>query len=340
MSKEDIYILGIESSCDDTAAAVLKNDEVLSNCISNQEIHKKYGGVVPELASRAHLSNIIPVVSQALSDAKINAEMLSAISFTKGPGLMGSLLVGTEFSKALGLSLDIPVIEVNHMQAHLLVHYIKSDKKKPKFPFLGITVSGGHTQFVIVHNHLEMEIIGETLDDAIGEAFDKCGKIIGLDYPAGPEIDNLAKEGDFNKFNFPIPKVEGFNISYSGTKTAFMNFINNSIQKDSKFIERNKVDICASIQKNLIDNLILKIEYAAKTKNINRIVIGGGVSANSYLKDSLELKSEQKNWEVFIPPLSYTTDNAAMIGIVGYLKYIRGLFSNYNTIASPRLAFK
>ena len=340
MSKEDIYILGIESSCDDTAAAVLKNDEVLSNCISNQEIHKKYGGVVPELASRAHLSNIIPVVSQALSDAKINAEMLSAISFTKGPGLMGSLLVGTEFSKALGLSLDIPVIEVNHMQAHLLVHYIKSDKKKPKFPFLGVTVSGGHTQFVIVHNHLEMEIIGETLDDAIGEAFDKCGKIIGLDYPAGPEIDNLAKEGDFNKFNFPIPKVEGFNISYSGTKTAFMNFINNSIQKDSKFIERNKVDICASIQKNLIDNLILKIEYAAKTKNINRIVVGGGVSANSYLKDSLELKSEQKNWEVFIPPLSYTTDNAAMIGIVGYLKYIRGLFSNYNTIASPRLAFK
>ena len=340
MSKEDIYILGIESSCDDTAAAVLKNDEVLSNCISNQEIHKKYGGVVPELASRAHLSNIIPVISQALSDAKINPEMLSAISFTKGPGLMGSLLVGTEFSKALGLSLNIPVIEVNHMQAHLLVHYIKSDKKKPKFPFLGITVSGGHTQFVIVHNHLEMEIIGETLDDAIGEAFDKCGKIIGLDYPAGPEIDNLAKEGDFNKFNFPIPKVEGFNISYSGTKTAFMNFINNSIQKDPKFIERNKVDICASIQKNLIDNLILKIEYAAKTKNINRIVIGGGVSANSYLKDSLELKSEQKNWEVFIPPLSYTTDNAAMIGIAGYLKYIRGLFSNYNTIASPRLAFK
>tara|TARA_B100000427_G_scaffold262005_1_gene226635 strand:- start:659 stop:1681 length:1023 start_codon:yes stop_codon:yes gene_type:complete len=340
MSKEDIYILGIESSCDDTAAAVLKNDEVLSNCISNQEIHKKYGGVVPELASRAHLSNIIPVVSQALSDAKINAEMLSAISFTKGPGLMGSLLVGTEFSKALGLSLNIPVIEVNHMQAHLLVHYIKSDKKKPEFPFLGITVSGGHTQFVIVHNHLEMEIIGETLDDAIGEAFDKCGKIIGLDYPAGPEIDNLAKEGDFNKFNFPIPKVEGFNISYSGTKTAFMNFINNSIQKDPKFIERNKVDICASIQKNLIDNLILKIEYAAKTKNINRIVVGGGVSANSYLKDSLELKSEQKNWEVFIPPLSYTTDNAAMIGIAGYLKYIRGLFSNYNTIASPRLAFK
>ena len=340
MSKEDIYILGIESSCDDTAAAVLKNDEVLSNCISNQEIHKKYGGVVPELASRAHLSNIIPVVSQALSDAKINPEMLSAISFTKGPGLMGSLLVGTEFSKALGLSLNIPVIEVNHMQAHLLVHYIKSDKKKPKFPFLGITVSGGHTQFVIVHNHLEMEIIGETLDDAIGEAFDKCGKIIGLDYPAGPEIDNLAKEGDFNKFNFPIPKVEGFNISYSGTKTAFMNFINNSIQKDPKFIERNKVDICASIQKNLIDNLILKIEYAAKTKNINRIVVGGGVSANSYLKDSLELKSEQNNWEVFIPPLSYTTDNAAMIGIVGYLKYIRGLFSNYNSIASPRLAFK
>ena len=340
MSKEDIYILGIESSCDDTAAAILKNDEVLSNCIANQEIHKKYGGVVPELASRAHLSNIVPVVTQALDDAKVNPEILSAIAFTKGPGLIGSLLVGTEFSKALGLSLDIPVIEVNHMQAHLLVHFIKSDKKKPDFPFLGITVSGGHTQFVIVENHLRMKIIGETLDDAIGEAFDKCGKIIGLDYPAGPEIDKLAKEGNSEKFDFPIPKVEGFDISYSGTKTAFMNFINNSIQKDSDFIQKNKNDICASIQKNLIENLILKIEYASKIKSINRIVIGGGVSANSLLKDSLELKSKDNNWEVFIPPLSYTTDNAAMIGIAGYLKYISGLFSNYNTIASPRLAFK
>jgi len=340
MSKEDIYILGVESSCDDTAAAILKNDEVLSNCIANQEIHKKYGGVVPELASRAHLSNIIPVVNQALADAKVKPEMLSAIAFTKGPGLIGSLLVGTEFSKALGLSLNIPVIEVNHMQAHILVHYIKSDKKKPDFPFLGVTVSGGHTQFVIVEDYLRMKIIGETLDDAIGEAFDKCGKIIGLDYPAGPEIDKLAKEGNANKFDFPIPKVEGFNISYSGTKTAFMNFINNSIQKDADFIQNNKNDICASIQKNLIENLISKIEYASKIKSINRIVIGGGVSANSFLKDSLELKSKDNNWEVFIPPLSYTTDNAAMIGIAGYLKYISGLFSNYNTIASPRLAFK
>ena len=340
MSKEDIYILGVESSCDDTAAAILKNDEVLSNCIANQEIHKKYGGVVPELASRAHLSNIIPVVTQALADAKVNPEILSAIAFTKGPGLIGSLLVGTEFSKALGLSLNIPVIEVNHMQAHILVHYIKSDKKKPDFPFLGVTVSGGHTQFVIVEDYLRMKIIGETLDDAIGEAFDKCGKIIGLDYPAGPEIDKLAKEGNANKFDFPIPKVEGFNISYSGTKTAFMNFINNSIQKDADFIQNNKNDICASIQKNLIENLISKIEYASKIKSINRIVIGGGVSANSFLKDSLELKSKDNNWEVFIPPLSYTTDNAAMIGIAGYLKYISGLFSNYNTIASPRLTFK
>ena len=340
MSKEDIYILGVESSCDDTAAAILKNDEVLSNCIANQEIHKKYGGVVPELASRAHLSNIIPVVNQALADAKVKPEMLSAIAFTKGPGLIGSLLVGTEFSKALGLSLNIPVIEVNHMQAHILVHYIKSDKKKPDFPFLGITVSGGHTQFVIVEDYLRMKIIGETLDDAIGEAFDKCGKIIGLDYPSGPEIDKLAKEGNSNKFDFPIPKVEGFDISYSGTKTAFMNFINNSIQKDVDFIQNNKNDICASIQKNLIENLISKIEYASKIKSINRIVIGGGVSANSFLKDSLELKSKDNNWEVFIPPLSYTTDNAAMIGIAGYLKYISGLFSNYNTIASPRLTFK
>ena len=340
MSKEDIYILGIESSCDDTAAAILKNDEVLSNCIANQEIHKKYGGVVPELASRAHLSNIIPVVSQAFDEANINPEMLSAIAFTKGPGLIGSLLVGTEFSKALGLSLNIPVIEVNHMQAHLLVHYIKSNKKSPNFPFLGVTISGGHTQFVIVEDYLKMEIIGETLDDAIGEAFDKCGKIIGLDYPAGPEIDKLAKEGDSEKFDFPIPNVEGFNISYSGTKTAFMNFINNSTLKDPAFIQKNKIDICASIQKNLIDNLILKVKYISKEKSLNRIVIGGGVSANSFLKDSLELNSKENNWEVFIPPLNYTTDNAAMIGIVGYLKYIKGMFSNYNTIASPRLAFK
>ena len=339
MSIKDIYILGIESSCDDTSASVLKNGEVLSNVIANQNIHKKYGGVVPELASRAHLSNIIPVVDSALKESNVSINKISAIAFTRGPGLMGSLIIGTEFAKGLGLSLNIPVIEVNHMQAHLLVHFIKNNLKKPLFPFLGVTISGGHTQFILVEDYFKMKILGQTLDDAIGEAFDKCGKKIGLGYPAGPEIDKLAKIGNELKFKFPLPKVEGGDISYSGTKTAFINFLHKEKNNNKDFIEDNLNDICASIQKNLIDNLISKIELLSLKNKLNRIVLGGGVSANSYLKERLNTESKKNDWEIFIPKLEYTTDNAAMIGIVGHLKYKESIKSSLNTTPSPRLTF-
>ena len=336
MSNKDIYILGIESSCDDTAAAVLKNDIVLSNKIANQSIHKKYGGVVPELASRAHLSNIIPVVESAIKESGISLNDISAIAFTRGPGLMGSLIVGTEFAKSLGVSLEVPVIEVNHMQAHILSNFINNGEEKPNFPFLGVTISGGHTQFILVEDYFKMEILGETLDDAIGEAFDKCGKKIGLDYPAGPEIDKLSKMGDEHKFNFPLPMVKGGNVSYSGTKTAFINFLNNNIFKNKNFINENLHDICASIQKNLIDNLLNKVNFLAKENNLNSIVFGGGVSANSYLKKRLDDESRKNNWKIFIPELQYTTDNAAMIGIVGYLKYSTSKLSDLKSTPLPR----
>ena len=339
MSNKDIYILGIESSCDDTSAAILKNDKVLSNVIANQDIHKNYGGVVPELASRAHLSNIIPTVESAIKEAKISLDQLSAISFTKGPGLMGSLIVGTEFSKALGISLKIPVIEVNHMQAHILVHFINNGSIQPSFPFLGVTISGGHTQFILVKNYFEMEILGETLDDAIGEAFDKCGKKLGLGYPAGPLIDKIAEKGDEDKFKFPLPKVEGGNISYSGTKTAFINFLHKNKTKNIEFINQNINDICASIQKNLIDNLMNKVHLLSLENNLDTIVFGGGVSANSYLKKRLEKYSNDNDLKIFIPEIQFSTDNAAMIGIVGYLKYKDSLKSNLKSTPSPRLSF-
>ena len=339
MSDKDIYILGIESSCDDTSAAVLKNDKVLSNIIANQDIHKKYGGVVPELASRAHLSNIIPTVESAIKEAKISLNQLSAISFTKGPGLMGSLIVGTEFSKALSISLKIPVIEVNHMQAHILVHFINNGKNMPSFPFLGVTISGGHTQFILVKDYFEMKILGETLDDAIGEAFDKCGKKLGLGYPAGPLIDKISKKGDENKFKFPLPKVNGGDISYSGTKTAFINFLHKNQTKNIEFINQNINDICASIQKNLIDNLMNKVHLLSAENNLKTIVFGGGVSANSYLKKRLEKYSNENDLKIFIPELEFSTDNAAMIGIVGYLKYKYSLKSNLKSTPSPRLSF-
>ena len=336
MSNKDIYILGIESSCDDTAAAILKNDIVLSNKIANQSIHKKYGGVVPELASRAHLSNIIPVVESAIKESGISLNDISAIAFTRGPGLMGSLIVGTEFAKSLGVSLEVPVIEVNHMQAHILSNFINNGEEKPNFPFLGVTISGGHTQFILVEDYFEMKILGETLDDAIGEAFDKCGKKIGLGYPAGPEIDKLSKMGDENKFNFPLPKVEGGNISYSGTKTAFINFLHKNINKNKNFIDENLHDICASIQRNLVDNLLNKVKFLAKENNLNSIIFGGGVSANSYLKNRLDYESRENNWKIFIPELQYTTDNAAMIGIVGYLKYSTSEISDLKSTPLPR----
>jgi len=339
MSEKDIYILGIESSCDDTSAAVLKNDKVLSNIIANQDIHKKYGGVVPELASRAHLSNIIPTVESAIREAKISLNQLSAISFTKGPGLMGSLIVGTEFSKALSLSLKIPVIEVNHMQAHILVHFINNGKNMPSFPFLGVTISGGHTQFILVKDYFDMKILGETLDDAIGEAFDKCGKKLGLGYLAGPLIDKISVKGDENKFKFPLPKVNGGDISYSGTKTAFINFLNKNQTKNIEFINQNINDICASIQKNLIDNLMNKVHLLSAENNLKTIVFGGGVSANSYLKKRLEKYSNENDLKIFVPELQFSTDNAAMIGIVGYLKYKYSLKSNLKSTPSPRLSF-
>ena len=339
MSNKDIYILGIESSCDDTSAAILKNGIVLSNIIANQNIHKKYGGVVPELASRAHLSNIIPVIDAALNESNVKLKQISAIAFTRGPGLMGSLIIGTEFSKGLALSLDIPVIDVNHMQAHILVHFINNSNLKPTFPFLGVTISGGHTQFILVEEHFKMKIIGQTLDDAIGEAFDKCGKKIGLDYPAGPEIDTLAKDGDELKYEFPLPKVKNGNISYSGTKTAFINFLHKNKLKNKNFIDENLNDICASIQKNLIDNLLNKVESLSNENNLKTIVFGGGVSANSYLKARMKNASKTNNWKVYIPKLEYSTDNAAMIGIVGHLKYKDSIESNLSSTPSPRLTF-
>ncbi len=340
MSNNNKFILAIESSCDDTGASVLKNNKVLSNCIANQEIHKSYGGVVPELASRAHQSNIVPVVHQALTIANIDKKDLSAIAYTRGPGLLGSLLVGSSFAKSMSLSLKIPLIEVNHMQAHLLCHFINDKRIKiPKFPFIGVTLSGGHTQIVHVDNYFKMKIIGTTLDDAIGEAFDKCGKILGLNYPAGKEIDDLAKTGDSDKYKFPIPKVPNLDVSYSGIKTAFLNFINNNLSKNKNFIKQNLSDISASIQKNLIKIIMNKIEIASEKLGIDRIVIGGGVSANSEIKKELELRKKTKNWKVYIPPIEYTMDNAAMIGIVGYYKLLNKDYSNLNQVSDPRLSF-
>jgi len=336
----DVYILAIETSCDDTSVAILKNQKVLSNVVSSQKIHEIYGGVVPELASREHDRLIIPVIKKAVNDAGVNLFNINAIAYTRGPGLLGSLLVGSSFAKSMSLSLKIPLIEVNHMQAHLLCHFINDERIKiPKFPFIGVTLSGGHTQIVHVDNYFKMKIIGTTLDDAIGEAFDKCGKILGLNYPAGKEIDDLAKNGDSDKFKFPIPKVPDLDVSYSGVKTAFLNFINNNLSKNKNFIKQNLSDISASIQKNLIKIIMNKIEIASEKLGIDRIVIGGGVSANSEIKKELELRKKTKNWEVYIPPIEYTMDNAAMIGIVGYYKLLNKNYSNLNQVSDPRLSF-
>ena len=338
MKKISSYILAIESSCDDTAAAVLKNNEVLSNCIANQEIHRDYGGVVPELASRAHQVNIVPVVQQALSIANIDKKQLTAIAYTRGPGLVGSLLVGSSFAKSLSLSLGIPLIEVNHMQAHILCHFIKNEKKKPpRFPFLGVTISGGHTQLILVEDYFKMTQIGTTLDDAIGEAFDKCGKKMGLDYPAGPEIDKLARNGNPDAFKFPIPKVKHFDVSYSGVKTAFLNLISKNINKDPNFIKDNLNDLCASIQKTLVEIIMNKIEKAKNSLKINRVVIGGGVAANSEIRRLLDDMSVSSDWEIFIPPFQYTTDNAAMIGIAAYYKLKKNQLGEINQSVNARL---
>ena len=333
-------ILAIESSCDDTAAAVLKGRKVLSNCIANQTIHKAYGGVVPELASRAHQSKIIPVVKQALAHANIDKNDLTAIAYTQGPGLLGSLLVGGAFAKSFALSLNLPLIPINHMQGHLLVHFIEEEGiEAPKFPFLGVTVSGGHTQLVLVKNHFSMEVLGTTLDDAIGEAFDKCGKRMGLEYPSGPQIDKLAQKGDPTKFRFPIPNMKGFDVSYSGVKTAFTNFIHKQTQNDGNYISKNLNDLCASLQYTLVQIILKKIEQVTQTQQLNQIVIGGGVAANSELRKQLLTSEKSHQWKVFLPPLKYTTDNAAMIGIAAYYKIINKQFGRLTDPSLSRLNY-
>ncbi len=337
MLRETDIILAIESSCDDTAAAVLKGRKVLSNCIANQNlIHKAYGGIVPELASRAHQSKIIPVVSQALTEANIDKKELTAIAYTQGPGLLGSLLVGSSFGKSMAIALNLPLLPINHMQGHLLAHYIENENiTPPVFPFLGVTLSGGHTQLILVKEYFEMELIGTTLDDAIGEAFDKCGKRMGLNYPAGHQIDKLAQDGDHLRFTFPITNLKKYDVSYSGVKTAFTNFIQK--QKDPDFVTKHLNDLCASLQYTLIQIILNKIEKAAQDYGINQIVIGGGVAANSEIRKQLKNISKSKDWEVFLPSLSLTTDNAAMIGIAGYYKLQQNKYGSISDSAQARL---
>ena len=333
---EDRYILAIESSCDDTSAAVLHNTRALSNVIANQEVHKAYGGVVPELASRAHQKNIIPVVDEAMKRAGIHKQQLSAIAYTQGPGLMGALLVGNAFAKSMATALDIPLIDVNHMQAHILAHFIEDERQEiPEFPFLALTISGGHTQIVLVKDFFDMEVIGTTLDDAIGEAFDKCGKMMNLPYPAGPHIDKLAKKGDPDTFPFNKPKVKGLDFSFSGVKTAVKYFLQEETAKNPDFVKNNLDDICASLQKTLVDIIYDKMLKAAAEYGIDRIAIGGGVSANSSIRNTF-YRLKEKGYHIHIPAFDYCTDNAAMIGIVGYYKFLKQEFSHEESISRSR----
>lgn len=329
-----IIILGIESSCDDTAAAIIRDGEVLSNCVANQEAHRIYGGVVPEVASRAHQVNIIPVVDLALKQAGIQKEDVDAIAFTRGPGLIGSLIVGVSFAKAFALSLGIPMIEVNHMQAHVLAHF--AEDPKPTFPFLCLTVSGGHTQIVLVKDYLEMEVIGKTIDDAAGEAFDKTGKLLGLDYPAGPIIDRLARSGT-PRFDFPEPQVAGLDFSFSGLKTSILYFLKKELKQNPDFVKENLNDICASVQDRIVSILIKKLIQAATESEIDQVAIAGGVSANSALRKALEKTGQEKGWTTFIPKFEYCTDNAAMIGITGYYKYQKAEFIGQDVAPSARI---
>ena len=327
-------ILAIESSCDDTSAAVLCDGVLLSNTTASQAVHEEFGGVVPELASRAHQLNIVPVVDAALKRAGVTTDELSAIAFTRGPGLLGSLLVGTSFAKGLALAHNIPLVEVNHLQAHILAHFIEAKGKKqeakgggvPNFPFLCLLVSGGNSQIVLVKDHYTMEIIGQTIDDAAGEAFDKCAKIMGLPYPGGPWIDRLAKEGNAEAFSFAKPNIPGYNYSFSGLKTSFLYFLRDNLKENPNFIEENKADLCASLQKTIIDILINKLKKAAKDLQITEIAVAGGVSANSGLRDALLDLGRRHRWIVHIPPFAYTTDNAAMVAQAGYYRYLKGDF--------------
>lgn len=330
-------ILGIESSCDDTSASVCIDGKIYSNVIANQVVHERYGGVVPELASRVHQQNIVPAVHEAISVAKIHKNDVDAIAFTRGPGLLGSLLVGTSFAKGYALANNLPLIEVNHMQAHILAHFI--DENKPEFPFLCLTVSGGHTQIVLVRDYFDMEVIGQTLDDAAGEAFDKTAKILGLPYPGGPLIDKYARSGNPLAFKFPEPQIPGLDFSFSGLKTSILYFVRDRLKEDPDFLNQNLHDICASVQQRIVSILINKLKTAARQHQISQIAIAGGVSANSGLRNALEVAAGENNWKVFIPKFEYCTDNAAMIAIAGYYKFLNKEFSSQDIAPLSRMPF-
>ncbi|WP_167612372.1 tRNA (adenosine(37)-N6)-threonylcarbamoyltransferase complex transferase subunit TsaD [Maribellus sediminis] len=339
MSEKRITILGIESSCDDTSAAVIQNELILSNVVANQKVHEEFGGVVPELASRAHQQNIIPVVDLAIKRAGIDRTDIDAVAFTRGPGLLGSLLVGTSFAKGFSLSLDIPLIEVNHLQGHVLALFIREngiEYNPPKFPFLCLLVSGGNSQIILVRDYLNMEVIGQTIDDAAGEAFDKCAKVMGLPYPGGPHVDRLAKEGDPNRFEFSRPKIPGLDYSFSGLKTNFLYFLRDQIKENENFVEENKADLCASLQHTIIEILLSKLKRAAKETGIKEITIAGGVSANSGLRNALKNNAAKYGWNLIIPKFEYTMDNAAMIAISGYYKYLKQEFTAQDTVPFAR----
>ena len=336
----DITILGIESSCDDTSAAVIRNTTLLSNVIASQAVHMKYGGVIPELASRAHQQNIVPVVDTALKEAGVAADELDAIAFTRGPGLLGSLLVGVSFAKGLALAHDIPMVEVNHLQGHILSHLLDLPDRQlphPEFPFLCLLVSGGHTQIVRVASPLEMQIVGTTIDDAAGEAFDKCAKVMGLGYPGGPLIDRLAREGDPHAFRFAHPHVDGFDFSFSGLKTSFLYTLRDAVADDPDFIERNKADLCASLQRTVVEILLRQLVRAAREYDIRDIAVAGGVSANSGLRDGVAEEGRKRGWRTFVPELRFTTDNAAMIAVTGYYRYLAGEFSSLDVSPVARI---
>jgi N6-L-threonylcarbamoyladenine synthase len=326
-----INILGIESSCDDTSASVISDGVIKSNYIANQEVHKLYGGVVPELASRAHQQNIIPVVDAALKQAGLSPDDITAVAFTRGPGLLGSLLVGSSFAKGFSLAQKIPMVEVNHLQGHVLAHFVKEteeDNDQPNFPFLCLLVSGGHSQLIMVKSHLEMEVVGSTIDDAAGEAFDKCAKVMNLPYPGGPIIDKLAKEGDATKIMLSKPRIDGYNYSFSGLKTSFLYHIRDNVKVNPNYIEDNKNHLCAALQQTIIDILMHKLDKLVKDRNIKEVAVAGGVSANSGLRQALVDYGEKENLKIHIPKFAYTTDNAAMIAITGYFKYLKGEFAS------------
>lgn len=334
-----ITILGIESSCDDTSAAVVRNEVILSNVVAGQKVHEEYGGVVPELASRAHQQNIIPVVDRAIARAGISKDEISAVAFTRGPGLLGSLLVGTSFAKGFSLAAGIPLIEVNHLQGHVLALFIKEKEGEynpPKFPFLCLLVSGGNSQIILVRDYLDMEVIGQTIDDAAGEAFDKCAKVMGLPYPGGPHVDRLAQQGDPHRFAFSKPRITGLNYSFSGLKTSFLYFLRDNLKENENFVEDNLNDLCASLQHTIIDILLNKLKKAAKETGIKEITVAGGVSANSGLRNALKENAKKYHWNLIIPKFEYTMDNAAMIAITGYYKYLKGEFAEQSVVPFAR----